>query len=75
MTDQDATIASLREHLAHWKANHARELEVNRTLRDRPDLGDRAKRVQGLIEQLSTTQRELDEARAIVEKQARQTYT
>ncbi len=32
-----------------WKANHDNQVELKRTLMDRPDLGERAKRMQELI--------------------------
>lgn len=34
-----------------WKANHDNQVVINRTLRDRPDLGERAKLVEALTKQ------------------------
>jgi DNA repair exonuclease SbcCD ATPase subunit len=34
-----------------WKANHDNQVAINRALRDRPDLGERAKTVDALIKQ------------------------
>jgi seryl-tRNA synthetase len=34
-----------------WKANHDNQVVINRTLRDRPDLGERAKLVDALTKQ------------------------
>jgi predicted nuclease with TOPRIM domain len=40
-----AQVASLKSERDHWKANHADMVKRNAMLRDRPDLGDRAKSI------------------------------
>jgi len=40
-----------RAELAHWKANHDNQVKIKSTLIERPDLGDRAPKIQKLIEE------------------------
>jgi len=40
-----------RAELAHWKANHDNQVKIKSTLIERPDLGDRASKIQKLIEE------------------------
>lgn len=51
--DQVAALTAERDGLRKerdmWKANHDNQAELHRAIKDRPDLGDRAKRVQALI--------------------------
>jgi hypothetical protein len=44
-----AELEKARAERDHWKANHDNMAAMNRLLRDRPDLGDRARSVQALI--------------------------
>jgi len=52
------TVAELRKERDMWKANHDNQVQMRRTLMDRPDLKERAKLVQELIA-------ERDELRAL----------
>lgn len=45
-----------------WKANHDNQVSINKLLRDRPDLKDRAASVDKLIEQRDSLQAQLEEA-------------
>ena len=47
-------IAEVRRDRDAWKANHDNQVIINRALRDRPDLGERAKLVHELIQQRDT---------------------
>lgn len=40
---------ALQDQVAHWKANHDNQVAIRAAVMDRPDLGDRAKRVADLI--------------------------
>jgi len=44
-------LADMTKDRDEWKANHDNQVSINRTLRDRPDLGERAKLVDALIQQ------------------------
>lgn len=43
----------LQREAVMWKCNHDNQVRVNRALRDRPDLGDRAKSVQALVDEIT----------------------
>jgi hypothetical protein len=47
--DVESVVASLMADRDHWKANHDNAVAIKAAVLDRPDLGDRAKRVQELI--------------------------
>lgn len=51
-----------RAELAHWKANHDNQVKIKSTLIQRPDLGDRAPRIQKLIEENETMREAIREA-------------
>jgi hypothetical protein len=58
ITEQDQLVNQLRKDLIEaraeakkWKDNHDNQVKTNQLLRDRPDLGDRAKSVDALIKQ------------------------
>ena len=42
-------FARLKAELHHWKANHCNQVSIKSAILDRPDLGDRAKKVQKLV--------------------------
>jgi len=44
-------LAEMLQQRDEWKANHDNQVAINRILRDRPDIGDRAKLVDELIQQ------------------------
>lgn len=44
-------VQTLRRERNHWKANHDNQVRVNQLLRDRPDLGERAKLVAHLMQE------------------------
>lgn len=44
-------LADMTKDRDKWKANHDNQVAINRTLRDRPDLGERAKLVDALTKQ------------------------
>jgi oligoribonuclease NrnB/cAMP/cGMP phosphodiesterase (DHH superfamily) len=44
-------LAAMTKDRDKWKANHDNQVAINRTLRDRPDLGERAKLVDALTKQ------------------------
>jgi hypothetical protein len=44
-------LAEVTKQRGEWKANHDNQVAINRTLRDRPDLGERAKLVDALTKQ------------------------
>jgi hypothetical protein len=44
-------FARVKSERDKWKANHDNQVAINRLLRDRPDMGDRAKLVDELIQQ------------------------
>jgi hypothetical protein len=51
---EDEMLCKLQEvtkQRDEWKANHDNQVAINRTLRDRPDLGERAKTVDALTKQ------------------------
>lgn len=50
IAEQNRRIAKLEAEVKHWKGNHAEMVRQKRILADRPDLQDRAKRMQELIE-------------------------
>jgi chromosome segregation ATPase len=52
-------LAEAREDRDVWKANHDNQVALNRLLRDRPDLGERAKLVDELIQERDTAQKAL----------------
>ncbi len=67
MSDIDDMVEEMRKLRAErdqWKANHDNQVAIKAAVLDRPDLGDRAKRVLGLIE-------ERDELRAALTAIAR----
>ena len=49
MRKRDATIDALTAERDHWKANHDNQVRVKQSILDRPDLQDRAKKVQDII--------------------------
>lgn len=44
-------VGTLMRERNHWKANHDHQVQVNRLLRDRPDLGERARLVAHLMQE------------------------
>jgi chromosome segregation ATPase len=44
-------LTEARAEAKKWKDNHDNQVKINQLLRDRPDLGDRAKSVDALIKQ------------------------
>lgn len=50
-------LSEARAEAAHWKANHDNQVAIKSALIQRPDLGDRAQRIEDLI-------KERDEAKA-----------
>jgi hypothetical protein len=42
-------LIEARAESKKWKDNHDNQVKINQLLRDRPDLGDRAKSVDGLV--------------------------
>ncbi len=44
-------IQALKRERDHWKANHDSQVKVNRLLRDRPDMGERARLVALLMQE------------------------
>lgn len=58
-------LAEVRRDRDTWKANHDNQVTINRALRDRPDLGERAKLVAGLIQQRDTL---AEAAQAVVDR-------
>jgi hypothetical protein len=55
-------LEEARKQRDKWKANHDNQVAINRTLRDRPDLGGRAKLVDALAEQCDELQQWKDSA-------------
>lgn len=51
-----------RAELAHWKANHDNQVKIKSTLIERPDLGDRASKIQKLIEENAAMREAIGEA-------------
>lgn len=51
-----------------WKASHDNQVNLRRTLMDRPDLKDRAKRMTELLSYLSASQQEVARLRVALEK-------
>ena len=49
--DLERELEEARKQRDKWKANHDNQVAINRTLRDRPDLGERAKLVDALTKQ------------------------
>ena len=49
--DLERELEEARKQRDKWKANHDNQVAINRTLRDRPDLGERAKLVNALTKQ------------------------
>jgi hypothetical protein len=49
--DLERELEEARKQRDKWKANHDNQVAINRTLRDRPDLGKRAKLVDALTKQ------------------------
>jgi hypothetical protein len=47
-------LIEARAEAKKWKDNHDNQVKINQLLRDRPDLGDRAKSVDALIKQRDT---------------------
>jgi hypothetical protein len=47
-------LIEARAEAKKWKDNHDNQVKINQLLRDRPDLGDRAKSVDVLIKQRET---------------------
>lgn len=56
-----------RAELAHWKANHDNQVKIKSTLIQRPDLGDRAPRIQKLIEENETMREAIREAHEAIQ--------
>jgi acetate kinase len=50
----------LERELNHWKANHDNQVKIKSTLIERPDLGDRASKIQKLIEENSIMREALE---------------
>jgi hypothetical protein len=57
-------LEEARKQRDKWKANHDNQVAINRTLRDRPDLGERAKLVDALTKQRDALAEALTEIRA-----------
>lgn len=55
-------IRELRAERDKWKSNHDNQVNLRRTLMDRPDLGDRAKRVQQMAGQLDSERQKREAA-------------
>lgn len=55
-------IETMREEVAHWKANHDNQAKIKAALTQRPDLGDRASRVQQLIKESAAMREAIREA-------------
>lgn len=54
-------LAEATAEVKKWKDNHDNQVKINQLLRDRPDLGDRAKSVDALIKQRDTLVKALQE--------------
>jgi chromosome segregation ATPase len=50
-SETKSELAEVTKQRGEWKANHDNQVAINRTLRDRPDLGERAKLVDALTKQ------------------------
>jgi len=61
---KDATIARLEAEAKKWKAAHDEMARRNRELRDRPDLGDRAKSIDDLRSTIARLEAEVAGLRA-----------
>lgn len=59
--DLERELEEARKQRDKWKANHDNQVAINRALRDRPDLGERAKLVDALIKQRDEANRKRDE--------------
>lgn len=44
-------LADMKDERDHWKANHDNQVAIKRALLDRPDLAERAKAVQSLVDE------------------------
>lgn len=64
--EQSARVRELEAEVAHWKANHDEMVRRNATLRDRPDLGDRSRRMQELEAAIDVLGAECRESRWFV---------
>jgi len=60
----ESELAEVTKQRDEWKANHDNQVAINRTLRDRPDLGERAKLVDALTKQRDALAEALTEIRA-----------
>jgi len=50
MEDPEKEINDLKNQVKHWKSNHDNQVKIKSILIQRPDLRDRANRIQKLIE-------------------------
>lgn len=55
-----------RAELAHWKANHDNQVKIKSTLIERPDLEDRASKIQKLIEENAAMREAIMEAHDLI---------
>jgi hypothetical protein len=51
-----------------WRANHDAQVKINRIMRDRPDLGDRAARMQELISLLTEARTHLADHPELIDR-------
>jgi allantoicase len=58
-------INKLRAEVAQWKANHDNQVKLKSILIQRPDLGDRAERIQKLINENSAYKAEYEKLKSI----------
>lgn len=61
-------LEEARKQRDKWKANHDNQVAINRTLRDRPDLGERAKLVDALTKQRDALAEALERLKKLPEK-------
>lgn len=66
-----AELERVTKERDQWKANHDNQVAIKAALLDRPDLKDRAKRIQELIAERDTARRQLREALSFIEKQSK----
>lgn len=55
------TLVAAQKEAAMWKANHDNQVMIKCAVLDRPDLGDRAQRVQELIKQNEELRKQIEE--------------
>lgn len=60
LADQCERLTKERDH---WKANHDNQVEIKAAVLDRPDLGDRARKVQALVAERAALRVDLERAR------------